>query len=61
MGDTPRRLDPRMDRASAAIVLGCEPRQVGPCVRCRGLTVRYGKQAQPICPACQAKQKRTER
>ncbi|RLU86216.1 hypothetical protein CTZ27_24880 [Streptomyces griseocarneus] len=61
MSGTPRRLDPSMDRASAAIVLGCTPRQVGPCARCRGLTVRYGQQAQPICPACKAEEKRIER
>lgn len=47
-----------MDRASAAVVLRCEPRQVGPCVRCRGLTVRYGQQAQPICPACTCERSR---
>ncbi len=56
MNDAPRRLDPTTDPASAALILGCQPRQVGPCVRCLGLTARYGDRAQPICPACRAEQ-----
>ncbi|MFF0481929.1 hypothetical protein [Streptomyces sp. NPDC004435] len=57
MSDTPRRLDPTTDASSAAIILGCEPSRVGPCARCRGLTIRYGggiPRAMPVCPACQA-------
>ncbi|GGX24008.1 hypothetical protein GCM10010341_51510 [Streptomyces noursei] len=54
--DAPRRLDPAMDPASAAIILGCEPRRVGPCVRYHGLTVRYGgPKAQTVCPYCPSK------
>ncbi|MGW1275540.1 hypothetical protein ACWD4V_01095 [Streptomyces tsukubensis] len=50
----PRRLEPTMDPGSAAIILGCEPRQIGPCARCQGLTVRYGVRAEPVCRACRA-------
>ncbi|MGV9892123.1 hypothetical protein [Streptomyces sp. NPDC003395] len=54
MSDAPRRIDPTTDRATAALLLGCRPSQVGYCAHCQGLTVRYGSQAQVICPACRA-------
>ncbi|MFF5438820.1 hypothetical protein [Streptomyces achromogenes] len=50
------RIDPTVDRTAAARLLGCSPDQVGYCPRCQGLTRRYGRQAQVICPACQAVQ-----
>ncbi|MFF9135591.1 hypothetical protein ACF1AY_38415 [Streptomyces sp. NPDC014776] len=40
MNDAPRRIDPTTDRATAALILGCRPSQVGYCARCQGLTVR---------------------
>ncbi|WP_128382270.1 hypothetical protein [Streptomyces cavernae] len=55
MNDSVRRIDPSTDPASAAIMLGCQPQQIGPCARCQGLTVRYGSNAQLISPACCAK------
>ncbi|WP_030372427.1 hypothetical protein [Streptomyces rimosus] len=61
MNDAPRRLPPDMDRASAAMILGCQPRQVGFCVRCRGLTVRYGAHAKLICPWCHWKETATQK
>ncbi|MFF9819858.1 hypothetical protein [Streptomyces sp. NPDC014006] len=54
MNDAPRRIDPRTDRATAALLLGCRPSQVGYCARCQGLTVRYGPHALVVCPACRA-------
>lgn len=54
MSDARRRIDPVTDRATAALILGCWPDQVGYCARCQGLTVRYGSNAQVICPACRA-------
>ncbi|MFD5589335.1 hypothetical protein ACFWII_36800 [Streptomyces sp. NPDC127063] len=54
MNGMPRRIDPSTDRATAALILGCSPSQVGYCSRCQGLTVRYGSHAQVICPACRA-------
>ncbi|MFI1201662.1 hypothetical protein ACH4VR_19785 [Streptomyces sp. NPDC020883] len=54
---TPGRLDPKTtDATAAAIILGCSTQDIGPCVRCQGLTARYGRQAQSICPACRAKE-----
>ncbi|GAA2591600.1 hypothetical protein GCM10010304_40680 [Streptomyces roseoviolaceus] len=52
MDEMPRRIDPSMDRASAALLLGCLPQEVGFCPRCQGLTRRYGPKAQVPCPAC---------
>lgn len=52
----PQRIDPAMDRAAAALLLGCAPDQVGYCARCQGLTQRYGRDARPVCRACQARQ-----
>ncbi|MFB6700217.1 hypothetical protein [Streptomyces rubiginosohelvolus] len=52
--NAPRRIPLDTPASSAALVLGCSPHQVGPCVRaCGGLTARYGGPASPICPACQ--------
>ncbi|MFF4761680.1 hypothetical protein [Streptomyces sp. NPDC001292] len=52
MDDMPRRIDPSTDRTAAAILLGCLPDEVGYCPRCHGLTHRYGRDAQVLCPAC---------
>ncbi|GHH31341.1 hypothetical protein [Streptomyces rubradiris] len=46
------RIDPAVDRTAAARLLGCSPDEVGYCPRCQGLTRRYGRNAQVICPAC---------
>ncbi|MGW0711954.1 hypothetical protein ACWD4G_39390 [Streptomyces sp. NPDC002643] len=54
MEEMPERIDPSMDRAVAALLLGCLPKEVGFCPRCRGLTHRYGPGAQILCPACRA-------
>jgi hypothetical protein len=54
MNEVPRRIDPATDRTSAALMLGCSPAQVGPCARCQGLTCRYGRGAQLVCPHCRA-------
>ncbi|WP_351233824.1 hypothetical protein [Streptomyces sp. NPDC002133] len=43
---------PVLDRRAAAERLGCGVDQVGPCARCRGLTVRYGAGANTLCPDC---------
>jgi hypothetical protein len=40
-------------------VLGCSPEQIGPCTRCQGLTRRYGRNAQLVCPHCRAVDVRT--
>ncbi|MEU6381682.1 hypothetical protein [Streptomyces sp. NPDC046909] len=58
MNDSVRRIDPSTDPGSAAAMLGCTPSQIGPCVRCQGLTVRYGSNTQPICPACRTRDER---
>ncbi|MFD7763623.1 hypothetical protein [Streptomyces microflavus] len=51
----PQRVPLTTPATSAALILGCSPHQVGPCVRaCGGLTARYGGPASPICPACQS-------
>jgi hypothetical protein len=50
----PERIDPSTDRTAAACLLGCLPDEVGYCPRCQGLTRRYGRDAQVICPACRA-------
>ncbi|MFH9677701.1 hypothetical protein ACH4L5_36340 [Streptomyces sp. NPDC017405] len=50
------RIDPAVDRTAAARLLGCSPDEVGYCPRCQGLTRRYGREAQVICPACRAVQ-----
>lgn len=52
MDEMPRRIDPSMDRAAAALLLGCLPQDVGFCPRCQGLTRRYGPEAQLLCLAC---------
>lgn len=44
----PRRIDPSTDRATAAVMLGCSPDEVGYCPRCQGLTRRYGRNAQRV-------------
>ncbi|MFD3815169.1 hypothetical protein ACFWRZ_08885 [Streptomyces rubiginosohelvolus] len=50
----PQRVPQTTPTASAALLLGCSPNQVGPCARaCGGLTIRYGAHANPVCPACQ--------
>ncbi|MGW0708967.1 hypothetical protein ACWD4G_23965 [Streptomyces sp. NPDC002643] len=54
MDEMPQRIDPSMDRAAAALLLGCLPAEVGFCPRCQGLTRRYGPKAQVVCPACRA-------
>ncbi|GGI94361.1 hypothetical protein [Streptomyces brasiliensis] len=54
MNPVPQRIAPSTDRAVAAILLGCPPEEVGFCPRCQGLTRRYGRRAQVICPACRA-------
>ncbi|MGW5198104.1 hypothetical protein [Streptomyces spiralis] len=54
MDEMPQRIDPSLDRAAAALLLGCTPDQVGYCARCRGLTRRYGPDAQLVCRACRA-------
>lgn len=54
MDEMPQRIDPRTDRATAALLLGCTPAEVGYCPRCQGLTRRYGSKAQVLCPACRA-------
>ncbi|MGW9025946.1 hypothetical protein ACWGQ5_17420 [Streptomyces sp. NPDC055722] len=56
----PRRIDPTTDPASAALMLGCTPAQIGPCARCQGLTCRYGRDAQVACPHCQAIERKTK-
>ncbi|MGW2935598.1 hypothetical protein ACWDA7_27935 [Streptomyces sp. NPDC001156] len=53
MDEQPARIDPDTDRATAALVLHCTPNQVGYCARCQGPTVRYGPNAQVVCPRCQ--------
>jgi hypothetical protein len=60
MDEVPRRIDPATDRVSAAIMLGCSPAQVGPCSRCQGLTCRYGRGAQLLCPHCRAIEQSTQ-
>ncbi|MEV5478512.1 hypothetical protein AB0L66_40255 [Streptomyces sp. NPDC052207] len=59
MDEAPRRIDPTTDRVSAALVLGCSPEQIGPCTCCQGLTRRYGRNAQLVCPHCRAVDVRT--
>ncbi|MEU6012459.1 hypothetical protein [Streptomyces sp. NPDC047453] len=54
MDEVLQRIDPATDRTAAARLLGCTPEEVGYCPRCQGLTRRYGKHAQIICPACRA-------
>ncbi|WP_107466558.1 hypothetical protein [Streptomyces sp. MA5143a] len=54
MEEMPRRIDPSSDRATAALLLGCPPGQVGSCPRCQGLTRRYGPRARVLCAACRA-------
>ncbi|MFJ6669060.1 hypothetical protein [Streptomyces sp. NPDC091383] len=51
---TPRRIDPAMDLAAAAQLLGCSPAQVGYCPRCQDLSRRYRSGAEVICRACRA-------
>ncbi|MEV7991860.1 hypothetical protein AB0O67_08075 [Streptomyces sp. NPDC086077] len=54
MDELSQRIDPTTDRTAAARLLGCAPDEVGYCPRCQGLTHRYGRDAQIICPACRA-------
>ncbi|MGW3209092.1 hypothetical protein [Streptomyces sp. NPDC001135] len=54
MHEVPRRIGPSTDRATAALMLGCSPNQVGYCARCQGPTQRYGNNAQLACRACRA-------
>ncbi|GEC08793.1 hypothetical protein SSP24_64480 [Streptomyces spinoverrucosus] len=54
MDEVPQRIDPATDRTVAALLLGCAPDEVGYCPRCQGLTHRYGRNAQIICPACRS-------
>ncbi|MGJ5830135.1 hypothetical protein [Streptomyces ossamyceticus] len=54
MEEMPRRIDPSTDRATAALLLGCPPEQVGSCPRCQGLTQRFGPRARVLCAACRA-------
>ncbi|MFI9611976.1 hypothetical protein ACIHCM_09840 [Streptomyces sp. NPDC052023] len=56
MDEMPQRIAPSTDRTAAARLLGCAPHDVGYCPRCQGLTHRYGRHAQIICPACRAAQ-----
>ncbi|QIJ62537.1 hypothetical protein [Streptomyces sp. JB150] len=53
MDGRPQRIDPSTDRTAAARLLGCHPDEVGYCPRCSGLTRRYGRSAEILCPACQ--------
>lgn len=55
MEQVPERIDPSTDRVAAAILLGCAPHEVGYCPCCQGLTHRYGRNAQVLCPACTAR------
>jgi hypothetical protein len=48
MDEVPRRIDSATDRVSAAIML--DTRTGRPCARCKGLTCRFGRGAQPVCP-----------
>ncbi|RMB84918.1 hypothetical protein CTZ28_14915 [Streptomyces shenzhenensis] len=54
MDGVPERIDPSTDRVAAAILLRCSPDELGYCPRCQGLTHRYGRDAQVLCPACAA-------
>jgi hypothetical protein len=54
MDEKPQRVDPSMERVFAAMLLDCVPEEIGYCPCCLGLTHRYGRDAQVLCPACRA-------
>jgi hypothetical protein len=51
-GATAAAADLPHDRLTLAGLLGCTPRQLGPCARCRAVTVRYGDGGNPLCRTC---------